>query len=218
MAQLLHHPLQSPSGFQCAVAGTQTSARPSPIHVSSVNTAYRLLHSVSVSLTWATSCGDLRLAGISRFSATPLRLTGPHHSRRGLPIASFYIGFGTRVLPLRMIPQELLDRRSPGYLPVVVQLDAVLDPGGSVSRSSIPRSPHGLRPMRQDRQSPKIVVLGATFQIQGYTLHLEALTFLPPALAFRFNISERLTKPYSGGPLLLRRVPSQQVTIARLPP
>jgi hypothetical protein len=78
-----------------------------------------------------TNRGDLRSAGISRFIARPLRLSGPHHSRRGHPLPSFYIGQGTRVLPLRTIPQELLDRRSPGYLPVVVQLDAVLDPGGA---------------------------------------------------------------------------------------
>ena len=90
--------------------------------------------------------GDLRSAGISRFIARPLQLSGPHHSRRGHSRPSFYIGPGTRVLPLRLIPQELLDRRSPGYLPVVVQLDAVSDPGGSASCSSLPHSPHGLRP------------------------------------------------------------------------
>ena len=100
--------------------------------------------------------GDLRSARVRRLIARPLQLSGPHHSRRGHPLPSFYIGQGTRVLPLRLIPQELLDRRSPGYLPVVVQLDAVLDPGVSASHSSLTRSPHGLRPIGEDRHVPKI--------------------------------------------------------------
>jgi len=72
-----------------------------------------------------------------------------------------------------------LDRRSPGYLPVVAQLDAVLDPGVSVSHSSVTCSPHGLRPSQKDRHGPKkITFLGAMCQIQGYTLHLAALVIL----------------------------------------
>ncbi len=55
-----------------------------------------------------TRRGGLRSAGISRLFAMPLRLTGPHHSRRGHPVSSFYFGHGTRVLPLRLIPQEPL--------------------------------------------------------------------------------------------------------------
>jgi hypothetical protein len=50
-----------------------------------------------------------------------------------IPRPLFSIGRGTRVLPLRSFPQELLDRRSPGYLPVVVRLDAVWDPGAAAS-------------------------------------------------------------------------------------
>ncbi len=49
-------------------------------------------------LSRSTHRGDLRSAGISRFFATPLRLTGPHHSRRGLLLPSFHIGQDTRVL------------------------------------------------------------------------------------------------------------------------
>ena len=93
-----------------------------------------------------TSRGDLRSAGVSRFIARPLRHTGPHHSRRGHPPPSFYIGRSTRVLPLRSIPQGLLARRSPGYLPTVTRLDAVLDPGVTASCLSLSHSPHGLRP------------------------------------------------------------------------
>jgi len=99
---------------------------------------------------------DLRSAGISRFIARPLRYTGSHHSRRGHSRPSFYIGHGARVLPLRLIPQGLLARRSPGYLPAVAQLDAVLDPGETVSRSSLSRLPRGLRPVRGDRPIPKL--------------------------------------------------------------
>jgi hypothetical protein len=97
-------------------------------------------------LPQSTNRGDLRSAGVSRFLARPLRYTGPHHSRRGRPSPSVYIGLGTRVLPLRVIPQGHLARRSPGYLLVVVRLDAVLDPGVSASHSSLSRSPLGLRP------------------------------------------------------------------------
>ena len=64
-----------------------------------------------------------------------------------IPPPSVYIGRGTRVLPLRSIPQELLARRLPGYLPVVVWLDAVLDPGVAETDSSLPSAPHGLRPL-----------------------------------------------------------------------
>ena len=75
--------------------------------------------------------GVLRSAGISRFFARPLQLSGPHHLRRGHPTTSFYIGHGTRILPVQLCLQEHIDRRSPGYLLVVAQLDAVLDPGVS---------------------------------------------------------------------------------------
>ena len=107
-------------------------------------------------LSRSTHRGDLRSAGISRFFAMPLRLTGPHHSRRGHFLPSFYIGQNTRVLPLRLIPQGLLARRSPGYLLVVVQLDAVWDPGVSASCSSLSHSPRGLRPFREDRHAPTL--------------------------------------------------------------
>ena len=114
-----------------------------------------LLHGASVSLSRATYRGDLRSAIITRFNARPWRLSGPHHSRRGHPWPSFYIGPGTRVLPLRSIPRGLLARRSPGYLPAVVQLDAVFDPGVSAPCSSLSHSPHGLRLFGGDRPFPK---------------------------------------------------------------
>ena len=38
-----------------------------------------------------------------------------------------------------------------------------------------------------------------------------------PACAFSHYTTERLTNPYSGGPIRIRRIPSQQATIARLP-
>ncbi len=91
-----------------------------------------------------------------RLLATPLRLTGPHPSRRGHLLPSSYIGQDTRVLPLRMIPQELLDRRPTGYLPAVVQLDAVFDPGASASCSSLSHSPPGLRLFEKDRPASHI--------------------------------------------------------------
>jgi len=168
---------------------------PFPLH-------FHPLHGASVSFPRSANRGDLRSVGINHFLATPLRLTGPHHSRRGHPSPSFYIGRGTRVLPLRLIPQELLVRRSPGYLPAVVSRLAgtVLDPGGAASRLSLSRPPLGLRLIGQDRPTPD------RFGSRGYVSdsglhpsprcsHLSDF----PAYAFRHYVTERLTRPYSGG-------------------
>ena len=169
-------------------------------------------------LSRLTHRGDLRSAGISRLFATPLRLTGPHHSRRGHLLPSFHIGQDTRVLPLRMIPQELLVRRSPGYLPAVGQLDAVFDPGGLALCSSVSHSPRGLRHIGKDRHSPKIAYSRGYVSDSG--LHpsprCSRLSSFP-ARAFSHYATERLTNPYSGGPARFRRTLSQQATIARLP-
>ena len=131
----------------------------------------------------ASNRENLRSAGISRFIARPLRYTGSHHLRRGHPRPSFYIGRGTRVLPLRLIPQELLARRSPGYLPVVVRLDAVLDSGvRQQTRLSVCAGSPAPN-MRGSARFPKYRFLGAMYQIQGYTLHLAALATFPFVLS-----------------------------------
>ena len=149
--------------------------------------------------------GDLRSAGISRLIDRPLQLSGPHHSRRGHPLLSFYIGQGTRVLPLQSIPQEHLDRRSPGYLPAVVQLDAVLDLGVSASHSSLSLSPHSLRPIGEDRHGPNI--LGSRGYVSDSGLHpsprCTRLFVLAVSTAGHYT-TKRLTKPYSGGPVRFR--------------
>jgi hypothetical protein len=149
--------------------------------------------------------GDLRSARVRRLIARPLQLSGPHHSRRGHLTHSFYIARDTRVLPLRLIPQELLDRRSPGYSPVVGQLDAVLDPGVSASHSSLTRSPHGLRPIGEDRHAPKI--LGSRGYVSDSGRHpsprCSRLFVLAVSTAGHYT-TERLTKPYSGGPVRIR--------------
>ena len=151
-------------------------------------------------LSRSTNRGDLRSVGVSHLFATPLRLSGPHHSRRSLLSPSFYIGRGTRVLPLRSIPQELLVRRSPGYLPAVVQLDAVLDPGGSASHSSLSCPPPGLRLNGEDRHTPKLA--GSRGYVSDSGLHpsprCSRLSSFP-ACAFSRYSTEWLTGPYSGG-------------------
>ena len=109
-------------------------------------------------------------------------------------------------------------RRSPGYSPVVVQLDAVWDPGGSALRSSLARSPRGLRPHGKDQHVPNIrwfSGLWVRFRATPFT-SLRSLVLLP-AFAFSRYATERLTRPYSGGLTRLRRAPSRQATIARLP-
>jgi hypothetical protein len=126
----------------------------------------------------------------------------------GHPTPSFYIGRGTRVLPLRLIPQELLVRRSPGYLPAVARLDAVLDPGVPASRSSLTRSPHGLRPDGEDRHNPKI--LGSRGYVSDSGLHpspRRTRLTMPQAHTCGRYATERLTRPYSGGLVRLTRFP-----------
>lgn len=123
--------------------------------------------------------GDLHSTWIRRFIARPLQLSGLHHLRRGHPTPSFNIDRGTRVLPLRFSPRAL-DRRSPGYLPAMVPLDAVFDSGVVALHLSLSRSSLGLRPSGRDRPIPKIKqFLGAMCQIQGYTLHLVVLAYPP---------------------------------------
>jgi hypothetical protein len=137
-----------------------------------------------------------------------LRLTGPHHSRRGHLTPSFYIGRDTRVLPLRLIPQEHLDRRSPGCSPAVGQLDAVLDPGVSASYSSVSHSPPGLRPIRGDRHFPKIHPSRGYVSDSGLHPSPRCPRASPCSIcALGFHTTERLTRPYSGGLLRLSRTP-----------
>jgi hypothetical protein len=67
---------------------------------------------------------------------------------------------------------------------------------------------------------PKSLVLGAMCQIQSrFQRDSPRSTRASPlqARAFQAYTTERLTRPYSGGPVRLRRIPSQQATIAGLP-
>jgi len=67
-----------------------------------------------------------------------------------------------------MISQELLVRRSPGYLFAVVQLDAVFDPGGWLC-ARLYRTHHvACAILERIGTLPKSVILGAMCQIQGY--------------------------------------------------
>ena len=154
--------------------------------------------------------GDLRSAEVSRFIARPLRRTGPHHLRRGHPGTLFshwarYSGVSAVDCPRAWNVARLVTCLSWGRYPqqdlvqhslwkrvlfaegfeVWKQLDAVLDPGETALRSSLARSPHGLRQNGKDRLVPNIRVLGALCQIQGYTLQLAALAF--PPVCFRFQ-------------------------------
>jgi hypothetical protein len=166
-------------------------------------------------LSRLTYRGDLRSAGISRLFARPLWLSGPHHSRRGHLLPSFHIGQDTRVLPLRLIPQGLLVRRSPGYLPAVVQLDAVFDPGVSALCSSLSHSPHGLRLFGGDRPIPKITFSRGYVSDSG--LHpsprCSRLSFFP-ACAFSHYTTGRLTN-LTQEAYALNAFPSRQATIVR---
>ncbi len=55
-------------------------------------------------------------------------------------------------------------------------------------------------------------------QIQGYTLHLATLAYLPFRLTPSSHYAtERMTNPYAGGPVRNTQIPSQPATIARSP-
>ncbi len=83
-----------------------------------------------------------------------------------------------------MILPRALVRRSPGYLPAVVQLDAVFDPGGLALCSSLSHSPGGLRPFEKDRHAPNIRYSRGYVSDSGLlSLHLAALACLPFRLA-----------------------------------
>ena len=135
-----------------------------------------------------------------------------------IPPPSVYIGRGTRVLPLRLIPQEPLTRRSPGYLLVVVRLDTVLDPGDVDDRSSSTRPSRGLRQTREDQPIPKIQRFSELCFRFRATPFISPHSLLFPSL-FRFShfTTGRLTRPYPGRLARSMRVPPQHATIARLP-
>ena len=97
------------------------------------------------------------------------------------------------------LPRALV-RRSPGYLPAVVQLDAVLDPGGLALCSSVSHSPRGLRHIGKDRHALKLNLFS------GLCVRFRATPFTS-LLSFIFLSGLRLQSlnywaadsPYPGG-------------------
>ena len=78
----------------------------------------------------------------------------------------------------------------------------------SALRSSFTRSPHGLRPHGRDRHFPNIQGFRGYGSDSGHTPFTSLLLFvLPLAFAFSRYTTERLTRPYSGGPTRLRGFP-----------
>ena len=158
---------------------------------------------------------DLRSEGITPRPREPLRHTGPHHSRRGHLRGSCYIAAHTRVLPCAIPQEPLLVAR----LVTCRRCDTRcrLRPRGTVGARLLRTA--RMACARPDRigSHPKSKLLGATYRIQGNTLHLVSLMSLTVRLApSGHDTSERLTTPYSGG-LPACAVPSQRATIARSP-
>ncbi len=157
--------------------------------------------------------GNLRSARIRRFIARPLRLSGSHHSRRGHPhdlflhwsrysdtcIAHFSKSPCSSLawlLAYRCTSRCCLRPRGGDFALVFIALitwPAPLSIGSAHSQN--------------------IELLGAMCQIQGYTLHLDVLVFPSFRKMIHFPFSryttERLTRPYSGGLIRLRRFPSR---------
>ena len=127
---------------------------------------------------WATCRGNLRSAGISRFFARPLRLSSSHHLRRGLPTASFYIGCGTRVLPLRLTSPRAPCSSLAWLTANRCVARCCLRPRG-VGVALVSNVPAAWpAPVEKgSARSQNLLVLGATCQIQGYTLHLASLAY-----------------------------------------
>ena len=82
-----------------------------------------------------------------------------------------------------------------------------LGPRGAGLHSSITRSPLGLRLDGKDRLVPKIRFSGlrVRFRAKPFTSLLSFI--LPLAFAFSRYTTERLTRPYSGGPTRCRALP-----------
>ena len=158
-------------------------------------------------LSRSTFREDLRSAVVSRFIARPLRLSGPHHSRRGRP-DSLFLHWAWYSGMVRSITQE------PGN---VARLVTCLSLSSSML-SGTPGCRLCARPLRARRMAcarmegigtfPIFKVFGAMGQIQGIHPSPRLLLFvLPLAFAFSRYTTERLTRPYSGGPTRLRGFP-----------
>jgi len=164
---------------------------------------YHPLHGGSVSLSRSTNREDLRSAGISRFSAKPLRPTGPHHSRRGHFMPSFYIGHDTRVLPLRISPRAPCSSL------------AWLTANRCVARCCLrPRGVDGTLVINASVTWPAPDQRGSArsqnYQFSELCFRFRATPFTSPhsligciAHAIQPYTTGRLTKPYPGRPAIL---------------
>jgi len=116
--------------------------------------------------------GDLRSAGISRFTAKPLRL----YRSPSLASASFgrlLLRWST-ILGYYPIDPGCFRQEPLGYFPMLAWLlqcrclaRCCLRPRGVGRHSSLSHLPYCLRPLSKDRHGPKIQILEAMVQIQG---------------------------------------------------
>ena len=147
-----------------------------------------------------TSRGDLRSAGITRLIARPSRCTGPHHSRRGPSLPSFYIGQGTRGLPLAVYSPRALSSLAWLLLCRCTARCCLRPRGAAASHLSLSRSPHGLLPRGGDRPGPKLN--GSRGYVSDSELHpsprrTRYSSFLPFGFLSHFTTGP-LTRPYPG--------------------
>ena len=127
-----------------------------------------------------------------------MRLTDPHHSRRGHLRTSFYIGTHTRVLHCTFPQEPLIVARLVAYLPLYNSMLSET-PGGrlALAFNVPPVLPAPLETRSAHTQDSPFS--GLRFRFRAYTLHLVILAYLPFRLAPSGHyVSERLTKPYSG--------------------
>ena len=168
-------------------------------------------------LSRSTARGDLHSAGVSRVIARPLRHTGPHHSRRGHPHALFlhwagYSGYYEDTSP-----------REPGN---VARLVTCLS-----SSSSMLSGTPGVGDALVDRARtawPAPAGKGSaphqTERFSGLRVRCRATPFtsllsrvLLSASADSRNATERLTRPYPGGPARYRGLPRDRQPLPGCP-
>ena len=151
-------------------------------------------------LARSTSRGDLRSAGVSRVIARPLQHTGPHHSQRGHPLALFphwagYSGTYEDTRPKSRVPSL------PWLLACLRAARCCLGPRGAEG-ALVARARPRMACACTERigTHPHGRFSGLRVRFRAHTLHLATLAVLLSASADSHHATERLTRPYSGGP------------------
>ena len=163
--------------------------------------------------------GGLRSARVSRFIARPLRHTAPHHLQRGHcpPSLSHWTTYSGTDLAVAS-PRALHVARPVNHLSLSGSMLSET-PGRRLRACQFRTRRMACAKTERIGTTQNQIILGAMFQIQGYTLHLaELVSFPSPTLAgFSHSTTGRLTRPYPERLIQLCWTPPRLATIAGSP-